>query len=99
MKQSIGLVGVGLMGGWLARHLLAAGFTVTAHDIDAAKVDAIVQAGGKTAGSPDQIPAQVDVIILSLPNSHIVNEVVQDSLQLFATGKGLIVQMPRRQIL
>ncbi|MDE3148077.1 MAG: hypothetical protein KGL37_01300, partial [Acidobacteriota bacterium] len=35
------------MGGWLARHLLAAGFSVTAHDTDPAKVDAIVQAGGR----------------------------------------------------
>jgi UDP-N-acetylmuramoylalanine-D-glutamate ligase len=34
MKQRIGFVGVGLMGGWLARHLLSAGFSVTAHDID-----------------------------------------------------------------
>ena len=92
MKQRIGLVGLGLMGGWLARHLLAAGFSVTAHDIDPAKVEAIVKAGGKKAGSPDQIAPQVDVIILSLPNSTIVNEVVQDSLKLFETGRqGLIV--------
>ena len=46
MKQRIGFVGVGLMGGWLARHLLSAGFSVTAHDIDPAKVRAIVKAGG-----------------------------------------------------
>ena len=92
MKHRIGFVGVGLMGGWLARHLLAAGYAVTAHDIDAAKVEAIVKAGGNQVNSPDQIAAQVDVIILSLPNSYIVNEVVQDSLQLFETGRqGLIV--------
>lgn len=92
MQQRIGVVGVGLMGGWLARHLLAAGFSVTAYDIDPAKVEAIVKAGGKKAGSPGQIAPQVDVIILSLPNSYIVNEVVQDSLKLFETGrKGQIV--------
>ncbi len=92
MKQRIGFIGVGLMGGWLARHLLSAGFSVTAHDIDPAKVEAIVQAGGKKASSPDKIAAQVDVIIMSLPNSQIVNEVVKDSLKLFDTGrKGLIV--------
>ena len=92
MKQRIGFVGVGLMGGWLAQHLLAAGFAVTAHDIDPVKVEAIVKAGGKKAGSPEQIAPQVDVIILSLPSSQIVNEVVTDSLKLFETGrKGLIV--------
>jgi 3-hydroxyisobutyrate dehydrogenase-like beta-hydroxyacid dehydrogenase len=92
MKQRIGFVGVGLMGGWLARHLLSAGFSVTAHDIDPAKVKAIVQAGGVKAKSPDRIAAQVDVIIMSLPNSTIVNDVVKNSLKLFDTGrKGLIV--------
>ena len=92
MKHRIGIVGVGLMGGWLARHLLAAGYSVIAHDLDPAKVDAIVEAGGKKVAVPDQIAEQVDVIILSLPNSHVVNDVVKNSLKLFERGrKGLIL--------
>jgi 3-hydroxyisobutyrate dehydrogenase-like beta-hydroxyacid dehydrogenase len=80
------------MGGWLARHLLSAGFSVTAHDIDPAKVRAIVKAGGRKAKSADRIAGEVDVIILSLPNSTVVNDVVENSLKLFDTGrKGLIV--------
>lgn len=92
MKTRIGFVGVGLMGSWLARHLLSAGFSVTVHDIDPARVDAIVKEGGKRAAAPDQIAPQVDVIMMSLPSSPIVDEVVRDSLRLFETGrKGLIV--------
>ena len=92
MKQRIGFVGVGLMGSAMARNLLAAGFSVIAHDIDSAKVEAIVEAGGKKVSSPDQIPPQVDVIIMSLPNSNDVNEAVRNSLKLFETGReGLIV--------
>jgi 3-hydroxyisobutyrate dehydrogenase-like beta-hydroxyacid dehydrogenase len=92
MKHRVGIVGVGLMGGWLARHLLAAGYSVIAHDLDPAKVDAIVEAGGKKVASPDQIAAEVDVIILSLPNSTIVNDVVRNSLKLFESGRrGLIL--------
>lgn len=80
------------MGSSLARHLLAAGFAVTVHDMDPAKVEAIVKEGGKKAGSPGQIASQVDVVMLSLPNSHVVNEVVTDTLRLFETGsKGLVV--------
>jgi 3-hydroxyisobutyrate dehydrogenase-like beta-hydroxyacid dehydrogenase len=92
MTYRIGFVGVGLMGSSLAKHLLSAGFPVVVHDIDPVKVEAIVKQGGKKAGSPDQIAPQVDVIMLSLPSSPIVNEVVTNSLKLFQTGrKGLIV--------
>ena len=92
MKPRIGYVGLGLMGGSLARHLLSAGFPLTVHDLDPAKVDAIVKAGGKTVSSPDQIAAQVDVIIMSLPDSQVVGKVVNDSMRLFETGrKGLIL--------
>jgi len=91
MKKRIAFIGVGLMGGPLARHLLAAGHPVTVHDIDPAKVDAIVQAGGKKAGALDKVPAEVDVIIMSLPSAEAVNEVVKE-LKLLDTGRnGLIV--------
>src|SRR5688500_10967348 len=71
MSKRIAVVGTGLMGSSLARHLLSAGFPVTVHDLDV---------------------AEVDVIMLSLPNSHIVNDVLENALKLFETGrKGLIV--------
>ena len=92
MSKRIGVVGVGLMGTSLVRHLLAAGFSVIAHDVDSAKVEAIVKEGATKADSPDRIASQVDVIMLSLPNSHIVNEVVKNTLRLFETGRrGLVV--------
>lgn len=80
------------MGSSLAKHLLSAGFPVVVHDIDPVKVEAIVKQGGTKAASPDQIAPQVDVIMLSLPSSPVVNEVVTNSLNLFETGrKGLVV--------
>jgi 2-hydroxy-3-oxopropionate reductase len=91
-KKRIGFVGLGLMGSGMARNLIAAGFPLVGHDVDRNKVEAIVKAGGRKVESPEQIPAQVDVIILSLPNSHVVNGVVNDSLRLFETGRrGLIL--------
>jgi len=89
-KKRIGFVGLGLMGNGMARNLIAAGFPLIGYDIDEAKVEAIVREGGKREEAPEQIPPQVDVIITSLPDSHVVNEVVKDSLRLFETGrKGL----------
>ena len=86
MRKRIAVVGVGLMGSLLARHLLSAGYSVTVHDVDPAKVEAVVKQGGKKATSPDRIAGDVDVIMLSLPNSQIVNSVVKDTLHLFENG-------------
>src|SRR6185503_7902668 len=92
MNPRIAVVGVGLMGSSLARHLLSAGFPVTVHDVDAAKVDALVKLGAKKAVAADRIATEADVIMLSLPNSHIVNDVLTNSLKLLESGrKGLIV--------
>ena len=92
MNPRIAVIGVGLMGSSLARHLLAAGFPVTVHDTDPAKVDALVTLGAKKAASPDAIPPEVDVVMLSLPNSHVVDDVLFKALKLPGTGrKGLVV--------
>jgi 3-hydroxyisobutyrate dehydrogenase-like beta-hydroxyacid dehydrogenase len=92
MSKRIAVVGVGLMGSSLAKHLLAAGFPVLAHDIDPAKVEALAKLGAKKPSAPDSIPGEADVIMLSLPNSHIVNDVLTNSLKLLESGrKGLIV--------
>ena len=92
MSKRIAVVGVGLMGSSLARHLVTAGFPVIVHDVDPAKVEALVKLGATRAASPGEIPAQVDVVMLSLPNSHIVNDVLINSLKLLEQGrKGLIV--------
>ena len=56
MGKRIAVVGVGLMGSSLARHLLAAGFAVTVHDMDPAKVEAIVKEGGKRPAVLARLP-------------------------------------------
>ena len=91
-KQKIGFVGLGLMGNGMAMNLLSEGFRVIGFDIDQSKMDAIMKAGGRGTDAPDQLAEQVDVIILSLPNSHVVDDVVKNSLRLFETRrKGLIL--------
>ena len=91
-KRSIGLVGLGLMGSGMAGSLLSHGFPLIGYDIDQSKMDSIVRIGGKRIEAPHRLAEQVDIIILSLPNSHVVNEVVTASLKLFETGrKGMIL--------
>ena len=87
MSKRIAVIGVGLMGSSLARHLIAAGHHVTVHDTDPGKVDALVKLGARKVASPEEITPEVDVIMLSLPNSHVVNDVVSHSLNLFEKGR------------
>ena len=92
MKQKIGFVGVGLMGGGMAKNLLAAGYDVLALDVDKAKLDEVVKAGGTAVSAPEKLAQEVDIIILSLPSSQIVNDVVRNTLKLMESGrKGLIL--------
>lgn len=92
MKKRIGFVGLGLMGRGMVRNLLSAGFPVVGYDIDHGKMEALTGNGFQQTASPEALPRMVDVIILSLPNSHVVNSVVGDSLKLFAAEThGLIL--------
>jgi len=91
-SMRIGFVGLGLMGGGMVRNLLAAGFPVVGYDLDPAKVEALVPAGISVADDPAAMADAVDVILLSLPNSHVVDAVAADVLQLFAKDRqGLIL--------
>jgi len=91
MKKRIGFVGLGLMGSGMAENLLAAAYPVIGYDVDQDRIKAFVAKGGRKASSPGDIPAAVDVIILSLPNSSLVNAVVTDSLKLFGSGRAGLV--------
>jgi putative dehydrogenase len=50
--RTVGIVGVGNMGGGMAHRLLACGWQVQACDLDAGKVQALVQAGATAAAMP-----------------------------------------------
>lgn len=91
-KKTVGFVGLGAMGSGMVKNLLSADFPVIGYDIDQHLVDGIVKMGAKGLDAPEKMASQVDLILLSLPNSYVVNEVVNQSLRLFETGrKGLIV--------
>ena len=92
MKIKIGFVGLGLMGSRMVANLLSAGFAVIGYDIDPDRVTVFIEAGGKPVDDPISMASQADVIILSLPNSDVVNTVVSKSLKLFeADRRGLIL--------
>ena len=74
--SAVGVIGLGTMGGAMARHLLAAGNQVTGRDVSGPCVDAFVAAGGTAAPSPAELADAADLVILSLPSVAAFDEVV-----------------------
>ena len=71
----VGVLGLGAMGAPMARHLLAAGYTVYVHDLDPAAIDAAVALGGRPAGSPRVLGESSDVVLVIVPTDEDLLEV------------------------
>lgn len=70
----VGQVGLGIMGGAFAKHLLAAGFNVVGYDVTPAALKALTKAGGETADSCAEVAARTRIIITSLPSPAAMEE-------------------------
>jgi 3-hydroxyisobutyrate dehydrogenase-like beta-hydroxyacid dehydrogenase len=79
MTAKIGLVGLGLVGTAMAERLLAEQFDVVGFDIDSTKCEHLEQLGGKVVNSPTEVAEQADRVVLSLPNTEVVLEVIEGS--------------------
>ena len=71
-----GFIGLGRMGGAMARRLLDAGHQVTVYDPSAAAAQALAAHGATIAPSALGVAEAAPVVFLSLPNPQIVTEVV-----------------------
>lgn len=72
---AVGVVGLGNIGGALARNLVADGAAVTVHDTDAAKVRALVEAGATAAADVGALAACAPITLASLPTPDVVEAV------------------------
>ncbi len=88
-KQTVGVIGLGLMGEVLATRLMAAGFGVMGHDIDPAKNARLTARGGKAVASPAEV-AVCRVIALAVFSTDQVEGVVENEL-LPAVAAGTVV--------
>jgi len=76
-KESIGLIGLGLVGSALAARLLEGGYRVVGCDIDPVKARALKKIGGTAALTPAAVADTCSCIVLSLMTSEIVRRVVE----------------------
>jgi 3-hydroxyisobutyrate dehydrogenase len=86
----IGFIGLGAMGLPMAGHLVAAGHDVTVSSRSRGPIEAAVALGAAEAGSPRGVAEGSDVVILCVPNSPEVVEVVGDMLPALGPGQTVI---------
>jgi 3-hydroxyisobutyrate dehydrogenase-like beta-hydroxyacid dehydrogenase len=67
IKGTVGIIGLGIMGGAFAKNLAAAGWRVVGYDISAAAKRHAARAGVKIASSAADVAAQAPIILTSLP--------------------------------
>ncbi len=87
-SDTVGIVGLGIMGGAIARNLIADGVTVRGFDIDPARLDALKSGGIATASVAEAALGAV-VVLTSLPSSKALDETVASLLA--ARPAGLVV--------
>ena len=76
MPDTIGFIGLGIMGKPMAHNLLRAGFPVIVHNGHQEVTDEFIAAGASSGARPRDVAASCDVLITMLPDSPQVEEVL-----------------------
>jgi 3-hydroxyisobutyrate dehydrogenase-like beta-hydroxyacid dehydrogenase len=89
-NETIGLIGVGLLGSAIAERLIRGGAHVCGHDRRSAPLDALVAQGGRKCGTAADLLARCRVIVMSLPDSSVSAQVVSENGTSLQRGQTLI---------
>ena len=88
MTSTVGIVGLGIIGGAIARNLLPAGFAVRGYDIDAARLD-VLKPNGIATRSAGEAAQGAEIVLTSLPSIKALDDTVASLLA--AKASGLVV--------
>ena len=87
--KHVAVIGLGIMGGAIARNLLAAGFAVSGFDVDAGKRRLLAQDGVVDCPSASAAARDADIALTSLPSVAALDETVADLVS--EPRRGLVV--------
>jgi 2-hydroxy-3-oxopropionate reductase len=79
MPETVGFIGLGVMGAPMARNLVEAGHPLVVHSRSRGPVDELAAAGAEPASSPREVADRAAVVITMLPDSPAVEDVVLGS--------------------
>lgn len=77
MKPRVGFIGLGVIGGAMARRLLEQGFPLVVWNRTAAKAEEIAKRGAQRAGSPRELAASADIVITMVTDGPALLEVTR----------------------
>ena len=87
MTETIGFIGLGNMGGPMARRFIKAGHQLVVCDLRDDAVTALVDLGATAVATPAAMATQTETIIVSLPTPDIVKDVALGADGVVAGGK------------
>ncbi len=95
MADTVGFIGLGIMGKPMAKNLIEAGHELVVYNRTPKKAEELAGAGAVVAASPREVAAQSDVVVTMLPDSPQVEEVLVGEEGVFEGVKegALIVDM------
>lgn len=95
MPETIGFIGLGVMGRPMVKNLMKAGHSLIVHSRSRGPVDELVAAGAKAAASPADVARQAGIVITMLPDTPDVELVISGREGVLATmaAGGVIIDM------
>jgi 2-hydroxy-3-oxopropionate reductase len=84
---TIGFIGLGIMGGPMAAHLVKAGYDVIGYNLTRDRIDALIGVGGRGADDVVGAVRDADIIITMVPDSPDVEAVTSGENGIFANAK------------
>ncbi len=88
---TIGFIGLGNMGGPMARNLIKAGHSLTVFDLSEEAMNFVVQSGAEAAKSAADAATNVDAVVTMLPVGDNVRSVYVDAGVLDAVSEGTLM--------
>ncbi|MGQ9731423.1 MAG: NAD(P)-dependent oxidoreductase [Candidatus Zipacnadales bacterium] len=77
---NLGFIGLGAMGGPMAKNLLRAGYRLIVFDIDPERIAALVTVGAEAAQNVREVVQRTDIVLTSLRSSEVWVEVAEGEL-------------------
>jgi 3-hydroxyisobutyrate dehydrogenase len=95
MSETVGFIGLGIMGGGMARNLLQAGYPLWVWNRTPGRMEPLVQAGARPAASPADLAAHCQVVITCVSDTPDVEQVIlgEDGVIHGARPGALVIDM------